>query len=305
MLAANSEWRVGTEQGPPCSLFASRLVSTSSAGSAHEWGQSRAGRKQFVAGGSFASARIGCPWRHRSCFVIDIVVPGPREGTMHYPPEPWTARHIGRARRFPDLEPHGCRQGDAGGRAAGRQEHGARAPAQPVRAARRTRPTACCSRARRRQVVYRGKPLMSQGEAHHGICLIESGVVRSFYVAPTGRVITLAYRHHGNFVGGPQIYGGGEHLWSAVAVKTSVVLALSGRDVRELMECFARLLDGNRRLPHLQGQVLRRAGADAGTRSASERSAQLLVNLCELYGVPETARESRSRRRSATATSPT
>src|SRR5882757_1622332 len=33
----------------------------------------------------------------------------------------------------------------------------------------------------RRDVVYRGKHIMSQGDAHHGICLIESGVVRSYY----------------------------------------------------------------------------------------------------------------------------
>ena len=136
----------------------------------------------------------------------------------------------------------------------------------------------------RRQVVYRGKPLMSQGEAHHGICLIESGVVRSFYVAPTGRVITLAYWHPGNFVGGPQIYGGGEHLWSAVAVKTSVVLALSGRDVRELMECSRGFSMGIVDCLIFKAKCYAVLAQMLGTRSASERLAQLLVNLCELYG---------------------
>jgi CRP/FNR family cyclic AMP-dependent transcriptional regulator len=136
----------------------------------------------------------------------------------------------------------------------------------------------------KRQVVYRGKPLMRQGDAHHGICLIESGVVRSFYMAPTGRVITLAYWHHGNFVGGPQIYGGGEHLWSAVAVKTSVVLALSGRDVRDLMETSRGFSMGIVDCLIFKAKCYAVLAQMLGTRSASERLAQLLVNLCDLYG---------------------
>jgi CRP/FNR family transcriptional regulator, cyclic AMP receptor protein len=136
----------------------------------------------------------------------------------------------------------------------------------------------------KRQVVYRGKPLMSQGDAHHGICLIESGVVRSFYTAPTGRVITLAYWHQGNFVGGPQIYGGGEHLWSAVAVKTSVVLALSGGDVRELMETSRGFSMGIVDCLIFKAKCYAVLAQMLGTRSASERLAQLLLNLCDLYG---------------------
>jgi CRP-like cAMP-binding protein len=136
----------------------------------------------------------------------------------------------------------------------------------------------------KRRVVARGRPLMSQGDAHHGICLIESGIVRSFYVARTGRVITLAYWHPGNFVGGPQIYGGGEHLWSGVAVKTTVVLALSGRDVRELMEISRGFAMGIVDCLIFKAKCYAVLAQMLGTRSASERLTQLLVNLCDLYG---------------------
>jgi CRP-like cAMP-binding protein len=136
----------------------------------------------------------------------------------------------------------------------------------------------------KRRVVARGRPLMSHGDAHHGICLIESGIVRSFYVARTGRVITLAYWHPGNFVGGPQIYGGGEHLWSGVAVKTTVVLALSGRDVRELMEISRGFAMGIVDCLIFKAKCYAVLAQMLGTRSASERLTQLLVNLCDLYG---------------------
>ncbi len=137
----------------------------------------------------------------------------------------------------------------------------------------------------KRQVIYRGRQLMSQGEVHQGICLIESGVVRSFYVAPTGRVITLAYWHPGNFVGGPQIYGGGEHLWSAVATKTSVVLSLSGRDVREMMEISRGFAMGIVDCLIFKAKCYAVLAQMLGTRSASERLTQLLVNLCSLHGM--------------------
>ncbi len=50
-----------------------------------------------------------------------------------------------------------------------------------------------------RRVVYRGKMLFSQGTAHDGIFLIESGRIRVFYIAPSGREITLAYWHPRQF----------------------------------------------------------------------------------------------------------
>ena len=58
--------------------------------------------------------------------------------------------------------------------------------------------------------------LFRQGEEHRGILVLRQGVVRSFYQAPSGREITLAHWAPGNFVGGPEIFGGGVHVWSMV-----------------------------------------------------------------------------------------
>src|SRR5262249_48040884 len=73
----------------------------------------------------------------------------------------------------------------------------------------------------RRRVLNRGQTLFTQGTAHEGIYLIESGRIRVFYNAPSGREITLAYWYPGNFVGGPDIFGTSVHLWSGVAINNS------------------------------------------------------------------------------------
>jgi len=64
-----------------------------------------------------------------------------------------------------------------------------------------------------------GTTVFLQGDEHTGIWLIEEGVVRTFYAAPSGRQITLAYWTAGHFVGGPEIFGGGQHVWSADVTK--------------------------------------------------------------------------------------
>jgi len=45
-----------------------------------------------------------------------------------------------------------------------------------------------------RRIAYeRGQTIFRQGDAHDGVMLIQRGLVRSFYAAPQGREITLAY----------------------------------------------------------------------------------------------------------------
>src|SRR4051812_49555272 len=87
----------------------------------------------------------------------------------------------------------------------------------------------------RRKVLYRGQTLFSQGAKHDGIYLIETGRIRVFYTAPSQREITLAYWHPGNFVGGPEVFGGGIHQWSGVATSNSSVVHLPGKDLRKLV----------------------------------------------------------------------
>src|SRR3954468_13550506 len=49
----------------------------------------------------------------------------------------------------------------------------------------------------KRRVLYRGAQLFIQGSPQDGIFLSESGRIKVFYTAPSGREITLAYWHSG------------------------------------------------------------------------------------------------------------
>lgn len=133
----------------------------------------------------------------------------------------------------------------------------------------------------------RGATVFLQGQPHEGIFLIETGVVRSYYTGPSGREITLAYWTPGHFVGGPEIFRGGLHIWSGTAAEDCSLLYLSGAAIRHLVA----------RLPQfaiclIEGLVAKSKCYSAlvqmlGTRSATQRLAQLLVILGELYGKPE------------------
>ena len=95
----------------------------------------------------------------------------------------------------------------------------------------------------RRKVLNRGQTLFSQGSPHEGIYLVESGRIRVFYMAPSGREITLAYWNPGNFVGGPEIFGSGPHMWSGVAAANSeLTLERYGRLAKVLGRLDAFLL---------------------------------------------------------------
>lgn len=133
----------------------------------------------------------------------------------------------------------------------------------------------------------RGETIFLQGQPHEGIFLIETGVVRCYYTGPAGREITLAYWTPGHFVGGPEMFRGGLHIWSGTATEECSLLYLGAAAIRHLVE----------RLPQfamclIEGLVAKSKCYSAlvqmlGTRSATQRLAQLLVILGELYGKPE------------------
>jgi CRP-like cAMP-binding protein len=136
----------------------------------------------------------------------------------------------------------------------------------------------------------RGETVFLQGQPHEGIFLIETGVVRSYYTAPSGREITLAYWTPGHFVGGPEMFRGGLHIWSGVAAEDCSLLYLSGANIRRLVECLPQFA-----ICLIEGLVAKSKCYSAlvqmlGTRSATERLAQLLVILSEIYGKHEANR---------------
>ncbi|RXH00372.1 Crp/Fnr family transcriptional regulator [Bradyrhizobium vignae] len=136
----------------------------------------------------------------------------------------------------------------------------------------------------RHQVLDTGKHIWRQGESQNGIYLIESGRIRSYYAAPSGREVTLAYWFGGNFVGGPDLFGSGAHMWSSVAIERSRLLFLPGPALRELALQSATiavaLLDAlafKARCYSAMAQML-------GTRSVTERLQRLLIFLSNIYG---------------------
>ncbi|WP_085044056.1 Crp/Fnr family transcriptional regulator [Ensifer aridi] len=130
-----------------------------------------------------------------------------------------------------------------------------------------------------------GEAIFTQGDWHEGIFIITSGQVRVFYTAPSGREITLAYWTAGHFVGGPEMTGGGTHIWSGEALSDCEILFLSAAALRKLVValpsfalCLLQGLAAKGKCYSAMAQML-------GTRSVIERLAQFLVNLGQLHGV--------------------
>lgn len=146
-------------------------------------------------------------------------------------------------------------------------------------------------------VVPRGDTIFHQGDPNRGIYLIEQGRVRTYYSSPMGREITLAYWTPGHFVGGPEVFGRGAHMWSGVAVERCRLSYLPGPAVRHLattIPAFAICL--------IEGLIAKGNCYSAlvqmlGTRSVKERLAQLLLILAERDGTGDVGRPLRISRR--------
>src|SRR5436190_24056055 len=139
----------------------------------------------------------------------------------------------------------------------------------------------------RRRVLNRGQTLFSQGTTPEGIYLVESGRIRVFYNAPSGREITLAYWYPGNFVGGPDIFGTSVHLWSGIATTNGCVVQLPGKALRELVMQIPALGIGLIEGLAFKGKCYSALAQMLGTRSVTERLAHLLLHLVDAYGIKE------------------
>lgn len=133
--------------------------------------------------------------------------------------------------------------------------------------------------------VAAGKMLFRQGDRHDGIFLIESGLIRTFYTAPAGREITLAYWRPGNVVGTPQVLGSGVHMWSGNATENTLVHSFHGATLRKLMIEIPTLAVGVIEALEFKGKCLSALLQMLGTRSVSERLGMLLANLADLHGI--------------------
>jgi len=139
----------------------------------------------------------------------------------------------------------------------------------------------------KRKVFYRGAQVFSQGSPQDGIYLVETGRIRVFYTGPSGREITLAYWHPGNFVGGPDVFTKGTHVWSGVAAINSSVLHVPGDVLRQMVGQIPALAIGIIEGLSFKGRCYSSLAQMLGTRSPTERLAHLLLHLADLYGVEE------------------
>ncbi|WP_035262054.1 Crp/Fnr family transcriptional regulator [Actibacterium mucosum] len=133
----------------------------------------------------------------------------------------------------------------------------------------------------------KGDGIFHQGAPHTGVWIIESGRVRTYYAGPSGREITLAYWSSGHFVGGPEVFARGRHVWSADALEPCELLFLSGTSLLKLVREVPDVAVGV-----IEGLVAKGKSYSAliqmlGTRSVSERLSQLLVILANTTGRPE------------------
>jgi CRP-like cAMP-binding protein len=97
--------------------------------------------------------------------------------------------------------------------------------------------------------------------------------------------VTLAYWFSGNFVGGPDLFGAGPHMWSSMAVEHSELTFLPGPALRKLAlesaTIAVALLDAlafKARCYSAMAQML-------GTRSVTERLHRLLIFLSRIHGI--------------------
>lgn len=132
--------------------------------------------------------------------------------------------------------------------------------------------------------VNSGECVFLQGDEHDGIFIIENGSVRTYYTGPSGREITLAYWTPGHFVGGPEVFGRGTHMWSGEADTSSRILHLSGGELQRLIEKMPSLALGVIEGLVFKGKCYSALVHMLGTRSVVERLAQLLLTLGELDG---------------------
>jgi CRP-like cAMP-binding protein len=139
----------------------------------------------------------------------------------------------------------------------------------------------------KRQRFARGQTLFAQGERHHGVFIVESGLIRTFYVSPSGREITLAYWTPGNIVGTPTVLGTGTYVWSGVAAEDTCVLAFQGNDLHSLIRKIPSFAIGMIEALEFKGKILSALVQMLGTRDVSERLAMLLSNLGETHGSRE------------------
>ncbi|CFX17968.1 protein of unknown function [Candidatus Filomicrobium marinum] len=134
------------------------------------------------------------------------------------------------------------------------------------------------------RILPAGSQLFEQESTHTHTSLILDGLVRVYYVSPSGKESTLSYWSAGDLVGGPDLFERAGHVWSGKTLSRTRLLSISGeragsvaRAHPEVLWWFHRSLTAKLRWVSILYQLL-------GTENVRERLARLLLLLCESYG---------------------
>lgn len=128
--------------------------------------------------------------------------------------------------------------------------------------------------------------VFEQGRPHSGIFVIEQGSVRTFYASPNGKEITLAYWTEGHFVGGPELFGRGSHVWSAEAASACVLSWIPGHLLRALALQNSSFAMGLIDALIVKGRCYSSLAQILATKPARGRLAELLLTLAERSAIP-------------------
>jgi len=135
-----------------------------------------------------------------------------------------------------------------------------------------------------RRRFAKGETVFSQGQAQAGVFVIESGILRTYYVAPNGREITLMYWQPGNLVGTPEVVGQGAYRWSGVAVAPTEVLAFKCSTLRSLILEMPEFALGIIEALEFKGKCFSVVIQMLGTLNVAERLLQALKTIADIHG---------------------
>ena len=130
----------------------------------------------------------------------------------------------------------------------------------------------------------KGHSVFLQGDSHTGVWIIERGRARTYYVGQSGRDITLAYWSSGHFIGGPEVFGRGRHIWSADAIEDCEMIFLSGMSLQKLVREIPDVAIGVIHGLIAKGKCYSALIQMLGTRSVTERLRQFLVVFADTHG---------------------
>jgi CRP/FNR family transcriptional regulator, cyclic AMP receptor protein len=138
-----------------------------------------------------------------------------------------------------------------------------------------------------RRSVPKGATVFTQGTVHTTTFIVDSGLVRTYYTAATGREVTMAYWGAGDLIGGPNfLTTDTTHVWSARAIEDSSVWCVAAEELERLVQTrplIARfVIDAMTQKIFWLSALLQAFG----TQSVFLRLAHLLLKLAEMDGVP-------------------